>query len=185
MQPLRALGGHSGGVGSAAVSSIARQVTDDRRLAHGFTRHAGRCRQQTKNEKCRPDPHPCQVKIRMSSDVLRSHRVEGVQKELAARLTALNVVRTIMLEAAAEHGVDPERLSFVHAVRAVVSFAPAFACEPTWKLPSIYRALLVEIASHTVPWRPGRLEPRAVRREVKHYPRLKTTRAQWRRDHAA
>ena len=126
-----------------------------------------------------------QVKIRMSSDVLRSRGVEGVQKELAARLSALNVVRTIMLEAAAEHGVDPERLSFVHAVRAVVAFAPAFACEPTWKLPSMYRALLVEIASHRVPWRPGRLEPRAVRREVKHYPRLKTTREQWRREHAA
>ena len=126
-----------------------------------------------------------QVKVRMSSDVLRSHGVEGIQKEVAARLSALNIVRTIMLEAATEHGVDPERLSFVHAVRAVVVFAPAFACEPTWKLPSIYAALLVEIASHVVPWRPGRMEPRAVRREVKHYPRLRTTREEWRREHAA
>lgn len=126
-----------------------------------------------------------QTKVRMGADVLRSQSVEGVKKEIAARLMAINIVRTLMLEAAAEHGVDPERLSFVYAVRAVLAFAPALACEPIWKLPAIYEALLAEIAAHEVRWRPGRIEPRAVRRETKHYPRLKTTREQWRRAHAA
>lgn len=127
----------------------------------------------------------CQSKVRMGADVLRSKGVEGVEKEIAARLMAVNIIRSVMLEAAAEHGVDPERLSFVHAVRAVLSFAPALACEPAWKLPAIYRAMLAEIAAHQVPWRPGRIEPRAVRREARHYPRLRTTRAEWRQAHAA
>jgi hypothetical protein len=126
-----------------------------------------------------------QVKIELSADVLRSLSALGVRKEVASRLIALNIVRIIMLESAIEHGVDPVRISFVHAVRAILAFAPAMATQPVWKLPQIYKAMLTEIASHLVPDRPGRLEPRAVRRETKHYPRLKITRAQWRRRYAA
>lgn len=121
-----------------------------------------------------------QLKVRMSADVLRSKTAEGVRKELAARFTALNIVRAIMLEAAAANGQDPLRLSFVHALRAIVAFSPALATSPPWKLLRIYEAMLFEIAAHRVPYRPGRLEPRAVRREKKHYPRLRTTRAEWR-----
>lgn len=47
-------------------------------------------------------------------------------------------------------------------------------------------ALLAEIAAHVVPERPGRLEPRHLIRERKHYPALRRqTRAQWRIRHAA
>lgn len=126
-----------------------------------------------------------QMKVRMSADVLRSKTAQGVLKELAARLSAINVVRAIMLEAAATHGQDPMTLSFVHALRAILAFAPALATAPVWKLPAIYAAMLFEIAACRVRQRPRRLEPRAIRREKKHYPRLRSTRAQWRRRLAA
>lgn len=126
-----------------------------------------------------------QTKINMSADVLRSRSAEAVSKELAARLIAVNIVRMVMLEAAIDNGVDPLRISFVFAVRAIISFAPSFAFEPPWKLPHLYRAMLTEIAGHRVPERPGRNEPRAVRRECKHYPSLKVTREQWRKNNAA
>lgn len=126
-----------------------------------------------------------EVKNNMSMDVLRSRTPEGIYKEVAARMTAVNVVRTIMLEAAIENGVDPLRISFVHAVRAILNFAPALATQPLWQLPQIYKAMLSEIAAHLVPHRPGRNEPRAIRRDPKHYPRLKTTRQQWRQQNAA
>ncbi|MFQ6036905.1 MAG: IS4 family transposase [Sedimentisphaerales bacterium] len=125
------------------------------------------------------------VKINLSADVLRSLTPDGIRKEVAARLIAVNIVRMIMLEAAMEHRVDPMRISFVHAVRAILMFAPALATEPIWNLPEIYKAMLREIASHLVPERPGRNEPRAVRRERQHYPSLKTTREQWRKRYAA
>jgi len=125
------------------------------------------------------------VKINLSADVLRSLSPDGIRKEVAARLLAVNIVRMIMLEAAIEHNVDPMRISFVYAVRAIVSFSPAFACEPIWKLSAIYQAMLAEIACHLVPERPGRDEPRAVRRERRHYPSLKSTREQWRHRYAA
>jgi hypothetical protein len=124
-------------------------------------------------------------KVALKADVLRSRTADGVRKELAARMVALNAVRAIMLEAAIAHGADPLRLSFAHAVRAVIVCAPALATSPAWKLPEIYRAMLTEIASHRVPRRPGRNEPRAIRREHHHYPTLRTTRRLWRLDHAA
>jgi hypothetical protein len=125
------------------------------------------------------------VKIELSADVLRSKTVDGVRKEVCARLMALNIIRMIMIDAGQKHKVDPLRLSFVHTVRCILAFAPALANEPGWKLPEIYEAMLAEIASHFVRYRPGRNEPRAVRRERVHYPCLRTTRAQWRLDHVA
>jgi hypothetical protein len=126
-----------------------------------------------------------QLKIRLSADVLRSKTASGALKELAARMAAMNVVRIIMLEAAARHGQDPTTLGFVHALRAILAFAPTLATAPLWRLPTIYQAMLREIASHRVTRRPGRLEPRATRREKKHYPRLRSTRQQWRQRIAA
>jgi len=125
------------------------------------------------------------VKINLSADVLRSLSPDGIRKEVAARLIAVNIVRMIMLEAAIENGVDPIRISFVYAVRAIIMFAPALATEPIWKLPQIYKAMLAEIAAHLVPERPGRNEPRMVTRERKHYPKLKVAREQWRKSYAA
>ena len=126
-----------------------------------------------------------EVKINLSADVLRSLSPDGIRKEVTARLISVNIVRMIMLEAAIDNDVDPIRISFVYAVRAIVMFAPALATEPIWKLPQIYKAMLAEIAAHLVPERLGRNEPRAVTRERKHYPKLKTTREVWRNSYAA
>jgi hypothetical protein len=126
-----------------------------------------------------------QLKVSLSADVLRSKTPDGVLKELTARMAALNVVRAIMLEAAAAHGVDPTTLSFAHALRAILAIAPALAISAAWKLSTIYEAMLFEIATCRVRSRPGRQEPRATRREKKHYPRLRCTRAEWKRQLAA
>lgn len=126
-----------------------------------------------------------EVKVTLSADVLRSQTPDGIRKEILARLVALNVVRSIILEASSMSGVDPLRISFVHAVRAILSFSPALARAPAFMLPQIYQAMLTEIASDVIPLRPGRREPRAIRRDRKHYPALKTTRAQWRKQNAA
>lgn len=128
-----------------------------------------------------------EVKITLSADVLRSQSPDGIRKEVAARLTALNVVRILMLEAAATAQIkDPLRISFVSAVRAILSFSPALGHAPLAAVPVIYQAMLIEIAHHVNPDRPGRLEPRAVRRDHKNYPSLRITRALWKaRHHAA
>ena len=89
-----------------------------------------------------------------------------------------------MLEAATNAKIDdPLRISFAHAVRAIISFSSALSRVPLALVWDVYEAMLVEIASHVNPERPGRLEPRAVCRERKHYPSLRITRAQWRDRH--
>ena len=126
-----------------------------------------------------------QLKVNCSADLLRSKTVDGINKEVAARICAINIVRLIMLEAAEAGGVDVMRVSFVSAVRVIIAFAPAIALRPVWQLPEIYEAMLMEIASHIVPERPGRLEPRKVTHDPRGYPKLRTTRAQWREQYAA
>ena len=126
-----------------------------------------------------------QVKIRLDADVLRSRTADAVRKELAARMTALNVIRCLMLEAAAAHDQDPTRLSFVGAVRTILAFSPHMATAPPGTLPTLYGAMLARMACQRVSERPGRQEPRATRREKKHYPQLRITRQQWKQQWAA
>ena len=111
--------------------------------------------------------------------------LRGIHNEIAARMVALNVVRTIILEATNEHDVDPLRISLAHATRAILVFAPVLASQPVCQVPRICRGMLAEIAAHIVPERPGRTKPHAVRHEQKHHPRLRQTRREWRLDHAA
>ena len=64
-------------------------------------------------------------------------------------------------------------------------FSAALACEPIFTLPQIYQAMRSEIAHHLGPERAGRNEPREIRRDRKHYPALRLTRAEWRKRYAA
>jgi hypothetical protein len=123
-----------------------------------------------------------EVKIGLGADVLRSEKPEGIRKEVAARLTAINIVRSIILEAAIRHDVDPLRISFRSTMRTVLAFASRLAARSVETLQLCYDAMLHEIAANLVPERPNRLEPRAVKRETKHYPALKIPRSQWRRE---
>ena len=99
-------------------------------------------------------------------------------------MMAINLVRIIMIEAAAKAGKDPTRLGFVTAVRLVIATSLRMSAAPARELPALYALMLERIAAEDVPERPGRNEPRAKRRETKHYETLKTTRAQWRAQHA-
>lgn len=53
---------------------------------------------------------------RQQKKVLRSKTPEGVRQEVYATILAHYAVRTMMVQAAAEVGVDPDRLSFTEAV---------------------------------------------------------------------
>lgn len=125
-----------------------------------------------------------ELKVACGADVLRSKSPDGVRKELAARMLAMNMVRMLMIEAAARHGEEPGALSFSSAMRLVTATSQKMSAAPAWRLPGLYEEMLAGIASERVPERPGRNEPRAVRRERKHYPRLSVSRGAWRHRHA-
>jgi hypothetical protein len=61
------------------------------------------------------------LKTTMRMNVLRCMSVEGVMKELAVYLIVYNLIRLVMLSAAAAQRVDVRRISFIDAMRLVAA----------------------------------------------------------------
>lgn len=64
------------------------------------------------------------IKITMSMDVLRCMTPALIQKEFTMHLIAYNLVRALMLDAAARNGCDPLRISLAGAIAATRQWAP-------------------------------------------------------------
>lgn len=124
-----------------------------------------------------------ELKHPLSADVLRSKTVEGAYKEIAAKIMALNLIRCLMLKAAQRHRRAPNRLSFANARRLTMACSLRMSTAPIGRLHALYDKMLDDMARILIPHRPGRIEPRAIRRETKHYERLKITRREWKRKH--
>src|SRR4051794_18122137 len=118
------------------------------------------------------------IKSTMHMDVLRCKSPEMVRKEIWAHLLAYNLLRTVMAVAAAEHGIEPRRVSFTGAKQAVTAFAPKIEAARPGDRPTLIDALLAVIGYHRVGDRPGRWEPRARKRRPKPSARLNQTRAE-------
>jgi hypothetical protein len=94
------------------------------------------------------------LKQTMGMDVLKCKTADGVLKELAVFTLVYNLVRLVMLAAAAQQGVPPDRISFVDALR----WLRDAASDPA------------EMRLIVNPDRPGRIEPRVKKRRPKQYP---------------
>ncbi len=123
------------------------------------------------------------LKTTLRLDMLRGRSPASVQKELHTALIAHNLIRCTMVQAAVEHGVPLDRVSFKGSLDAVRHFAHAMAQAHSKKRrQQLWADLLNNLAKDLVPDRPGRREPRAVKRKKNKYPRLNTPRDQF-RDH--
>ena len=86
------------------------------------------------------------------------------------RLVAYNLIRTVMWEAARRHEAPLDRISFKGAVDSVRQYCLALSRARTQKkAATLVRALLATLAADLVPHRPGRREPRALKRRPKPY----------------
>ncbi len=113
------------------------------------------------------------VKTTMGMEVLRCLTPQMVEKELRMFLIAHNCIRSLMVEAAMKHNLRPQRISFKGTVDAVRSFMPALLRAVSRRTRNRLHSRLLEIlAADELPFRPGRLEPRAVKRRPKPYPLL-------------
>ncbi len=122
-----------------------------------------------------------EFKVLFHADVLRSKTVDNVEKEMAAHVLAYQLVRRLIVQAAAKHKKKPTEISFLNAARWVICFSALMSVAPIRKLPTMHGRLLDAIASTEIDVRPGRLEPRALTREWKHYPHLRMSRPEWRK----
>lgn len=124
------------------------------------------------------------MELHMDMDVLRSRSVERIEREIEPNLAAYNSIRLQMLRAATEEGVDPRELSFVHAVRTLGRVCQIVPRTPAADHPALPRTRRQQIAAGRIRQRPGRQEPRAVKRPPKPYPRLRGSRDECRKLHA-
>jgi len=118
------------------------------------------------------------IKATMPMDVLRCKTPEMVEEEIWAHLLAYNLLRTVMAVAAAEVGIEPREVSFKGAKQAVTAFAPKLEAARPCDRPALIDALLRLVAYHRVGDRPGRWEPRALKRRPKPRARLGQRRAE-------
>ena len=113
------------------------------------------------------------LKTTMGMEQLRCKTPDMVEKELLAYLVAHNLIRCVMAEAVARYAVDLERVSFRGTVDAVRQYSAALAQARSQKLRhQLWDDLLWNLARDRVRHRPGRTEPRAVKRRPKPYPLL-------------
>lgn len=101
------------------------------------------------------------LKQTLHLDVLRSKTDDGIHKELCMIALAYNLVRLVMIEAGRRQEVQPERISFIDALRWLTNARPGEELRP----------LRVHRVRH-------RVEPRVRKRRAKGYPLMKRPRAE-------
>ncbi len=116
------------------------------------------------------------LKVTLQMDVLRCKTPEMVRKELWMHLLAYNLIRTVIAQAAVTHNFIPRHLSFKMTVQLLNTFQPHLETATPEQALQLAKALLQALAQHVVGNRPNRVEPRAVKRRPKAYPRLQKPR---------
>jgi hypothetical protein len=112
-----------------------------------------------------------QVHQRLVNHLLRSLKPRGVIQELYAILIAHYVVRAFMHAAALDTDLDPDRLSFVGALRLVQDALLEFQLADPSCHAALLSRLLHDLARQRLPERRNRLNPRVVKRTVIRFPR--------------
>lgn len=120
------------------------------------------------------------IKTSLGMEKLTCLSPKMLHKELEMFFLAYNLIRALAVEASALHDVPVDRISFKGTVDASRQFSLAIAqARSQKKQRQLVAELLRVIAADEVPDRPGRREPRAVKRRPKPYPLLNRPRHQF------
>jgi Insertion element 4 transposase N-terminal/Transposase DDE domain len=111
-----------------------------------------------------------QTHQRLAARPLRSLKPEGVRQELFALFLAHFVVRCTMLQAASLVDLDPDRLSFVSALRLLCDAVPDFQLVHPDLHPTLWSRLLHDVLHFRLPPRDNRINPRVVKRHQSKFP---------------
>lgn len=106
---------------------------------------------------------------RLAFQPLRSQKPAGVIQELYGLLIAHFAVRKVMWEAAQQAGLDPDRLSFVNALRLIGDAIPEFQQTAPPQHAALYQRLIEDVARFRLPPRKPRVNPRVVKRKMSNF----------------
>lgn len=107
----------------------------------------------------------------LSEHTLRSHTPDGVRQEIYGWFLAHYAVRSLMHQSALQADLDPDRLSFTHALEVVDAAIYSFALIPEQERPRLFQRLLTDLRAHPLPPRRFRINARVVRQRFSKFSR--------------
>ena len=118
------------------------------------------------------------IKCLMKIDVLRCQTPEMVVKEIWMHALAYNLIRGVMAAAAEAHDKVPRQISFAGTLQTMEAFRDKLSAAAPEDREQLVNVMLAAIATHEVADRPGRAEPRAIKRRPKSHDLLTEPRTQ-------
>ena len=109
------------------------------------------------------------IKRSLGMHHLRCKTPEMIRKEMWTHLLAYNLIRVRMAQAGAVHGIKPRNLSFSAAKSLIQEFSTLLKNARGAEIDRIEKEMLRAIAKCKVGDRPGRKEPRAVKKREQKY----------------
>jgi putative transposase len=119
-----------------------------------------------------------QIKQTLHLDHVRCKTPQMVRREVWVTLLAYNLIRKVIATAAAVHQKQPRHLGFTRACQSLLASWMLLATGACREAHTLYTTMLAHIAAHEVANRPGRLEPRVLKRRRHRYLLMKRPRAQ-------
>ncbi len=120
------------------------------------------------------------IKQTLGLDHLRCKTPEMVRRELWVTLLAYNLIRKLIATSAAIHGKQPRRLGFTLACQTVLASWMLLSTGSCSNRRAMHVTMLTHIAANEVANRPGRIEPRVLKRRRHRYPLMQRPRDQLR-----
>ena len=117
------------------------------------------------------------IKSVLGMDLLRCKTPDMIEKEIAVYLLGYNLIRAVMARAAVRAHLVPRQLSFKGALQLWNAFAEGLRRASAALGVILREHLWAGIAHLRVGKRPGRHEPRAIKRRPKPTPLLRVPRA--------
>lgn len=114
----------------------------------------------------------------LGMDQLRCKTPEMVRRELWVYFLGYNLVRKVMAQAAWQEGLSPRQLSFAGAVQTLEAFRWLLITGASGQRSEVHQIVWRAVGTHRVGDRPGRCEPRCVKRRPKGYKKLTRPRAE-------
>jgi len=118
------------------------------------------------------------IKVTLGMDILRCKTPRMVRKEMWTCLLAYNLIRQTILQSAQEAGVSPRALSFTAAMQSIAASWLVIVLSDDSTAARMIETARVNLTEHTIGDRPGRIEPRAVKRRPKPHDLLTKPRAE-------
>jgi hypothetical protein len=122
------------------------------------------------------------IKQILALDHVRCKTPEMVRRELWVTLLAYNLIRKVIATSAAVHDKQPRRLSFTSTCQMVLASWMLLSTDSSRDSRRLWMSTLAYIAACEVGNRPGRIEPRVLKRRRHRYPLMQRPRDQLREE---